>query len=139
MTKKYNEKRKEHAKQVGYSPAHRAAYVDQRKRDPRISLLRGAKARAKKCGAPFELSLEDINIPDVCPILGLALEPRINEPGVYKSNPNSPSLDRLNPSLGYIKGNVSVISNLANVIKNSGTAEDHRKIAEWMEKMNVQP
>ena len=35
---------------------------------------------------------------------------------------------------GYIKGNVIVLSYRANVIKNSGSSSDHRKIAEWMEK-----
>ena len=47
---------------------------------------------------------------------------------------SSPSLDRLVPALGYVKGNVQVISWRANKLKGEGTAEDHRLIAEWMER-----
>lgn len=87
-----------------------------------------AKARAKKQGVPFSLSVDDFEIPESCPILGLKLEP-----GNRKVHFSSPSLDKIIPELGYVKGNVAVISNKANMIKNLGTSEDHRKIADWMD------
>ena len=53
--------------------------------------------------------------------------------GTMKERDSSPSLDRVVPSLGYIPSNVAVISHLANRIKNTGTAEQHRRIADWMD------
>lgn len=43
-----------------------------------------------------------------------------------------PSLDRINPKLGYIKGNVWIVGRRANMIKNDGTAEEHEQIARAM-------
>ena len=42
--------------------------------------------------------------------------------------PDSPSLDRIVPELGYVKGNIRVISNRANHLKSDATLEEHRKI-----------
>lgn len=47
--------------------------------------------------------------------------------------PSSPSLDRLRPELGYVRGNICVISNLANRIKSNATsAEELEHVAAWM-------
>lgn len=81
-----------------------------------LNTLRTAKKRAKKEEIPFNLLPEDIELPDVCPVLGIPLE--INNKGM--SN-NSPTLDKIVPSLGYVKGNVRVISWLANRIKGDQT------------------
>ena len=51
----------------------------------------------------------------------------------YSDTDNSPSIDRLIPELGYIKGNVNVISLRANIIKNNATKDELIKIANWME------
>ena len=53
--------------------------------------------------------------------------------GGGQMTPYSPSIDRINPSLGYIKGNVIIISMKANSIKNCYTSEDIRKVADWLE------
>lgn len=87
-----------------------------------------AKDRANKQGIPFTISKQDVVIPEFCPILGVKLFS-----GSMKERNNSPSLDRIIPELGYVLGNIAVISHLANRIKNTGTAEEHRKIADWME------
>jgi hypothetical protein len=50
----------------------------------------------------------------------------------------SPSLDKINPELGYVPGNVAIISYRANRIKNNGTAEEHRLIADWMDAQTQQ-
>lgn len=94
----------------------------------RHTMLAHAKVRAKKCGVPFTLTLEDLVVPEFCPILGIKLEH-----GNVKERDSSPSLDRVVPSLGYVQGNIAVISHYANRIKNNGTAEEHRKIADWMD------
>jgi hypothetical protein len=55
----------------------------------------------------------------VCPVLGLPLFPGRGQPTA-----NSPSIDRVDPSLGYVRDNVWVISNRANMIKNDATLEE---------------
>lgn len=91
-------------------------------------MLRRAKSRAKKSNLSFDLTIEDIIIPEFCPILKLKLEVSLSG---APSN-NSPSLDRIVPELGYTKGNVMVISNLANVMKNNARAEELVLFAKWV-------
>jgi hypothetical protein len=43
------------------------------------------------------------------------------QPGQDKPTDNSPSLDKIIPSLGYVRGNVQVISQRANSIKRDAT------------------
>lgn len=78
-----------------------------------------AKYSATKNGLPFNLSVEDISIPEFCPVLGLKLEKNDNKQGG-----NSPSLDKIIPEKGYIKGNVRVISQRANMLKSNATIEE---------------
>ena len=85
-----------------------------RKDNPTYFLLKAAKSRAKKQNLPFNLELEDIIIPAYCPILEIELFTNKE-----KSCNNSPSLDKIIPNLGYVKGNIKVISHLANSMKNS--------------------
>jgi len=78
-----------------------------------IFALKRIKERAKEKGLEFNLTREDIDYPSVCPILGLSLE-RSND-GIPKKN--SPSVDRIDPSKGYTKDNIQVISSKANFMK----------------------
>ena len=77
----------------------------------------------------LEFTVDDMFWPEYCPILGIRL--------VYGKKGRmvdaSPSLDRVDPSKGYTLENTRVISNRANRIKNDGTAEEHRKIAAYMD------
>lgn len=84
----------------------------------------GAKSRARKDGLDFNLELSDIYVPKLCPVLGI---PMFKATGRNKSN--SPSLDRIVASLGYVKGNIWVISNRANTIKNDATVEELELVA----------
>lgn len=86
------------------------------------------KFRAEKKGIEFDIEVDDIEIPEFCPILGTKLKANISKGGDH----NSPSLDRIDPSKGYVKGNVHVISKRANVIKSDATEEEVRKVADWM-------
>jgi hypothetical protein len=79
-------------------------------------------------GWGFNLTLEDITIPEFCPILGIKLEK-----GYGTNRDNSPSLDRFDPSKGYLKGNVYVVSWRANALKRDGTLEEFKKLIHWME------
>ena len=77
---------------------------------------------------PFELSEHDFEIPDVCPVLGIPLAM-----GVGRSGPRewSPTIDRIIPSLGYVPGNVVVVSWRANRLKSDGTMEELARIVSW--------
>jgi hypothetical protein len=96
---------------------------------PRI-MLPLVKRRAKKIGVEFDLTVDDIIIPEYCPILGVPLERSVGN----TANPNSPSVDRIDSTRGYVKGNIAVISYRANVIKNDGTPTEHRLVADWIDR-----
>lgn len=97
-----------------------------RKEKPVAFLYAEAKKRAKKAGLPFNIEPSDIVVPLFCPLLGLVLT---SNAGNKKFSPSSPSLDRINNDLGYIKGNVRVISDLANRMKRNATPEQLRIFA----------
>lgn len=97
---------------------------------PEHHLLAHAKRRAKAKGIPFDLTLSDIHVPRYCPALGLEL--RVNE-GIV--GPDSPSLDRIIPSLGYVKGNVIVVSHLANSIKSYATVQQLLLVASFYQQL----
>lgn len=81
-------------------------------------LLRAAKARAKAKNVPFEITKEDITIPEYCPIMGCKLTL------IGENVKTSPSIDRIIPELGYIKENIRVISTQANRMKWDSTPEE---------------
>ena len=104
------------AKQRGYVTEWRLRHRER-------TLLRCARRRAKEAGLPFSITESDIVIPDTCPILGI---PIIRGRGSVCRN--SPSVDRTIPALGYVKGNVRVISHRANSLKNDATVAEIRAI-----------
>ena len=89
------------------------------------------KANAKQAGWTWDISFGDLQWPTHCPILGIELdffaETRAE---------NSPSFDQIIPGKGYVKGNVEIMSWRANRIKNDGSADEHRQIAEYLDKRN---
>lgn len=96
----------------------------------KYKLYNGAKHRAKRDGLPFNLELSDIRIPKHCPVfphIKLVSSKRV-------VRLNSPSLDKLIPRLGYVKGNVRVISYLANTIKQNATYKELFRVATWLKK-----
>lgn len=98
-------------------------------RNTASKLLSDAKYRAKQKGIEFDIELSDIIIPPVCPIL---LVPLI--PNKIKCGPNSPSLDRIDPNKGYVKGNIQVISHKANSMKQNASDIDLVLFADWIRK-----
>lgn len=84
-------------------------------------IIRSAKRRALSQGIPFDIDYTDISIPEYCPLLGIKLNKHIGEGKLYN---DSPSLDKIIPKLGYVKGNVWIISNKANRIKSDATIEE---------------
>lgn len=94
----------------------------------RRSLAR-AKVRAAQKGIPFSLSFNDLPpVPELCPVLGVRLEPGTNG----KASPHSLALDRIEPSEGYIPGNVQWLSHRANIMKNDASPEELLAFAAWV-------
>lgn len=87
----------------------------------------------KKRDPDFLVAFEDIEWNLTCPILGIPLDYTTQGP----RQENSPSFDRIDSNLGYVKGNVCIISWRANRIKNDGSAEEHRLISNYMFKRGV--
>jgi hypothetical protein len=90
-------------------------------------MLAGAKGRAKELGLPFDLTIADIAIPDVCPALGC----RITCVG-KRTTASSASLDRIVPDCGYVRGNVSVISLRANRLKGNATLQELESLTAYV-------
>ena len=89
-----------------------------------------AKARADREGVEFSITLDDIVIPDLCPVLGVPLVQRLGKQG---GGPQSPSLDRVIPHLGYTPDNVAVMSMRANRIKNNATLGELSALVAFLE------
>lgn len=106
-----------------------------RKRRPEVYLYSGAKQRAKKKNLPFDIEVECIKIPKFCPVLNIELKL-----GLKGFCDNSPSIDRITPDLGYVKGNIIVVSYRANAIKRDATPDEIVLVGNFyknLEQMNV--
>ena len=116
-------------KSKGYRDRKKEYHKFRFETDPRLQLLISARFRAKKNNLPFNIEMEDIIIPEYCPILEIKLERK--EYGLGGSfQHNSPSLDKIDPELGYVKGNIIVISMKANVMKHNATKEELKLFSE---------
>ena len=96
---------------------------------PESRMLQRAKNRAKSKNLEFTIKLEDIIIPEYCPILNIKLEIKKGQSG---GSNKSPALDRIIPEKGYIKENIRVISHLANMMKSCATQEELITFAKWI-------
>jgi hypothetical protein len=124
--RKYN---REHTQEI------KARKLQERKSDPAKYMLRTKRNECSKFGVEFSLQRSDVEpLPMFCPVLGLPLNYTVL---TGRPEDNSPSIDRFDNDLGYVHGNVRVISNRANRLKSDGTKEEHLKIAEYMKGDNA--
>jgi len=145
-TASLEEKARASAYNAAWKARHRAANTDigkkLRSKETRAAFLRAGtgegyrllwlnntKLRAKRKGVPFDITLEDLEFPDVCPVLGIPLIARAG-----KFHDNSPSIDRIVPEKGYVKGNVQIMSYRANRIKCHASLDELRRIVAFMER-----
>lgn len=94
-----------------YKENHRRWEKEDRRANPARALHRSCRKRAQKTGIDFDIDVSDIVIPERCPIL--------EEPLIY-CGPDRlywPTVDRVDNTKGYVKGNVRVISFKANMMK----------------------
>lgn len=96
--------------------------------------VNGARKRAKEFGVAFNLTKEYLMtiLPSHCPVLGLELA-YVNDAKAPLRN--SPSLDRIIPHLGYVQGNVAVISMRANWIKSDASLVELNAITNWLKSL----
>lgn len=99
-----------------------------RSKDPRYYMFNNARSRAQESGIVFTITMDDIVIPDKCPIFDIPLVRGKNITVI-----GSPSLDRKDPKGGYTKDNIWVISHKANRLKNNGSVEDIKILASRLE------
>jgi hypothetical protein len=107
----------------------RARYAHHKKNNPFLHRYTRVKNRCLGRGIPFNITPEYLEKiwTGVCPVLGIELNlvtDRIDE--------HAAELDRFNPELGYVKGNVHWLSRKANRLKNNSTVEILEKLLEWM-------
>lgn len=93
---------------------------------PTLHMLNNSKQRAKAAGLEHTLVVEDINIPDNCPVLGIKLET-----GDRKNHYNAPSIDRIDNSKGYTKDNIMIVSTKLNLLKKDATIDELIKIGDF--------
>lgn len=90
-----------------------------------------AKKRSAKKNLPYNLDtayLKSIFPKDfMCPILDYKMV--VNDKVVGKL---SPTLDRINPRLGYVKGNVEFVCMLANHMMSNASGKDLSRFSKWI-------
>ena len=96
----------------------------------KIQMVRRARHRAKVLQLPFDLTSDDITIPEFCPIFGIKLQVADG-----RHDNASPALDRIIPALGYVKGNVVVISQRANVLKRDASLEELEMLVDGLRRI----
>ena len=114
-------------------PVYRRKVIDTAVRTNRRNKMRYllccTKHRAEKKNLAFNLTIEDLIVPAICPVLKI---PLFNGNALQRDN--SPSIDRIVPELGYVKGNIVIISWRANRIKCDATPEELKMISEYVSK-----
>lgn len=94
-----------------------------------MAMYMRARWRANSRGLPFVILPGHIKMPEVCPCCHKEFV--LNAPKGH-THPQTPSLDRVDSRYGYVLGNIAIICNRCNNLKNDGTAEEHQLIANWM-------
>lgn len=120
----YNEQKRRQKKEYRLEIQTKKGYIKH--------MLIRAKKRAKTKGLKFNLTEEDIVIPDKCPILCIPIEYKYTgQRGGQTAN--SPSVDRIDNNKGYVKGNIRIISNKANALKSDMTIAQVKRLLNYME------
>ena len=126
-----------------YYAARKAKWPPQEKRvpvcayrhsQPILRMMHSVRKSAKRRGLGVDLCANDLlPLPKVCPILGIELDYTYGSK-YGRAQRNSPSVDRIDSSKGYVKGNVQVISMRANTLKSDSTIPELLALAAYMER-----
>ena len=115
----------------------KARFYKRYRLNPVPQLIYNFKKRAKVQNVPFDLKPQDIkdklnSSGKICPVLGIKMQ--ISKFG-SKNADFAPSIDRIDPKKGYVKGNMIVVSMRANRIKTDALPEEIKKVAYFYEKL----
>lgn len=137
-TKKWYHKPENRVKMIKLAREHE---IKKKLENPIGYMLEKAKSRAKKAGLPFNVTCADIEKPIFCPVFGYELNyTNLSVRGKTKGSivpPNAASLDRIIPDLGYVKGNVIVVSFEANRLKNNASLQQMKKLYEFYQTLEI--
>ncbi len=103
--------------------AYQRGYLQRRRiLTPAKEMWRRSRERARRLGIPFEIG-DTLIIPECCPVLGVTLT------AGGRRSATSPSLDRVDPDLGYTPGNIRIISDRANRLKSNRSVKTLEALA----------
>lgn len=103
----------------------------------KLWLLHRIQSKCRKENLPFDLTIEDLVIPTHCPILGMPLKFGVKTKSKFREGrggavpQDSPSVDRIEPELGYVKNNIVIVSYRANLIKTNASVTELIKVADF--------
>lgn len=89
-------------------------------------ILERAKRRSYVSGIELDITIDDIKIPDKCPVFGTEF---------VVNTQQAASIDRIDSTKGYVRGNIAIISRRANTIKNDATVEELKQVIRYMEEI----
>lgn len=118
------------ANKDGYQYACRLCTKGYDRRDRMLRYWQTKRLRAK---LEFNVTCDYLRSiwTDTCPALGLPIEL-----GLHQSSDNLAHLDRIDPTKGYIEGNVQWLSAKANRIKNNATPAELELVLNFMRGSN---
>jgi hypothetical protein len=125
-------------RQKEYQRAHLPRYAELQRQwranNPKDVMVINARARAKKKGYPCTITVADISWVTHCPIFGIELDYNTTPTGnrLHNKRDAFPTLDKRDPSLGYVPGNVFVLSHKANRLKQDATGEQLEALLTYM-------
>lgn len=101
---------------------------NRRRQRPAYYMYHNRKRYAEQNKIPFDITEQDILdvMTDTCPVFGIPLQQ-----GHGTIQDTSPTLDRIVPDLGYVVGNIVVMSRLANRLKNNATLNQLVMLGDW--------
>lgn len=86
--------------------------------------------RAKKCGLAHNLTPDYLYA--IAPVFCPVMQERLDYSFGGRAGTLTASVDKIIPEVGYVKGNVQVISMLANRLKSNASPEELRAFARWV-------
>lgn len=118
--------KKQYCKRCGANKRERRRREKTWQDDARQVLLNNSKQRARRANMEHNLEIEDIIIPEFCPVLGIKLAQEKRD-----SKYSGPSIDRIDNTKGYTKDNIVIVSCRANLLKKDATIQELIRLAKY--------